>query len=479
MTTVFGVPVGDRTNMITAGPRGPVLLQDVVYQDEMAHFDRERPPERVVHAKGAGAFGYFEVTSTEITNYCRAALFNMVGKRTPVAARFSTVVRERGSADTVRDPRGFAVKFYTEEGNWDLVGNNTPIFFIRDAFQFMTFIHSQKRNPQTNLIDYNMRWDFYTLRHECLHQLTFLFGDRGIPDGHRHMDGWGSSTYKLVNSDNKPIYNKFYWKTNQGVKNLDVETANRLASKDPDYSVHDMFDAIARKDYPSWTLYIQVMTYEQAANWEFNPFDITKTWPEDEYPLIEVGRMVLDRNPTNYFAEVEQLSFCPASRVPGVEFSPDKLLQGRLFAYQDTARHRIGTNFHLIPVNRPISASVYPTQRDGQMTVDSNQGNAPNYYPNSFQNVGQNPKRYNEFRFQLPTADVDRYESKDEDNYTQTRRFYLSHTPEERQRLFSNIATELSLVYSNIQQKAYDMFNKVDPSYGAGVRMAVEMASKK
>ena len=362
-----------------------------------------------------------------------------------------------------------------------------------------------------------------------------MFGDRGIPDGHRHMDGWGSSTYKLVNSDNKPVYNKFYWKTNQGVKNLDTQTANRLVGKirklfedsinwiwfkniwivtDPDYSVHDLFDAIARKDYPSWTLYIQVMTYEQAAKWEFNPFDITKvrieiifqkiflylsdwvkTWPEDEYPLIEVGRMTLDRNATNYFAEVEQLSFCPATRVRGIEFSPDKLLQGRLFAYQDTARHRsvmngitlfsyitfhrIGPNFHLIPVNRPISSMIAPTQRDGPMMVGTNQGNVPNYYPNSFLNAQDDPKNFNEYREFLSSTDVDRFESKDEDDYTQVRQFYLGFTDEERQRLYTNIASELSNVYDYIQERAYDMFGKVHSSYAEGVKKAVQMASNK
>lgn len=317
-----------------------MLLDDVTYFEEMTHFNRERIPERVVHAKGAAAFGYFEVTNTEITKYCRAKVFSELGKRTRVAARFSTVVRERGSADTVRDVRGFAVRFYTEEGNWDLVGNNTPTFFIRDPLMFMRFVHSQKRNPQTNLIDYNARWDFFTLRPESLHQVTWMFSDVGIPNGFRHMDGWGSHTYKLINADNQPVYNKFYWRTDQGVKNLDTQTANNLVSIDPDYNVHDLFNAIERKDYPSWTLFVQIMTYDQAQKWEFNPFDLTKIWPVDEFPYIEVGRMTLNQNPKNYFAEVEQLAFNPGNRINGIEFSPDKVLQSRVFAYVDTQRHR-------------------------------------------------------------------------------------------------------------------------------------------
>lgn len=317
-----------------------MLLDDITFIQEMAHFNRERIPERVVHAKGAGAFGYFEVTNTEITKYCRAGLFSQLGKRTRVAARFSTVARERGSADTVRDVRGFAIRFYTEQGNWDLVGNNTPVFFIRDPHFFMRFIHSQKRNPQTNLLDYNARWDFFTLRPESLHQVTWMYSDKGIPDGFRHMDGWGSNTYKLVNSKNEPVYNKFYWRTNQGVKNLDVDTANQLVTSDPDYGVHDLYDSIARKQYPSWTLYVQIMTYDQARRFEFNPFDLTKTWPENDYPYIEVGRMTLDENPKNYHAEVEQLAFSPSNRVTGIEFSPDKVLQARVFAYADAHRYR-------------------------------------------------------------------------------------------------------------------------------------------
>ncbi|MGH0145218.1 UNVERIFIED_CONTAM: hypothetical protein FKN15_025891 [Acipenser sinensis] len=365
LSTGAGVPVGDKLNSLTAGPRGPLLVQDVVFTDEMAHFDRERIPERVVHAKGAGAFGYFEVTH-DITKYTKAKIFEHVGKRTPTAVRFSTVAGEAGSADTVRDPRGFAMKFYTEEGNWDLTGNNTPIFFIRDPLLFPSFVHSQKRNPQTHLKDPDMVWDFWSLRPESLHQVTFLFSDRGIPDGHRHMNGYGSHTFKLVNNAGQAVYCKFHFKefqsdrhlgcgapagrgktvrdcfssysrpyalqrlTDQGIKNIPVDEASRLSSTNPDYGIQDLYNAIANGNYPSWSVFIQVMTFEQAEQFRWNPFDLTKVWSHKDFPLIPVGKLMLNRNPVNYFAEVEQLAFDPSNMPPGIEPSPDKMLQGWL-----------------------------------------------------------------------------------------------------------------------------------------------------
>ncbi|CAG5131275.1 unnamed protein product [Candidula unifasciata] len=328
LTTGAGAPVGNKNAILTVGPRGPVLLQDHVFLDEMAHFNRERIPERVVHAKGAGAFGYFEVTH-DITKYSKAKIFEHVGKKTPLAIRFSTVAGEKGSADTVRDPRGFAIKYYTEEGNWDLVGNNTPIFFIRDAMLFPSFVHTQKRNPVTNLKDPDMHWDFLALRPESIHQLSFVFSDRGTPDGFRHMNGYGSHTFKLVNKDGKAVYCKFHHKTDQGIKNLPADVAAQLQVTDPDYATRDLFNAIDAGNYPSWTSYIQVMTFEEAEKFRWNPFDLTKIWPHSEFPLIPVGRIVLNRNPRNYHAEVEQLAFSPAHLVPGIEPSPDKMLQGR------------------------------------------------------------------------------------------------------------------------------------------------------
>ena len=303
-TSSNGAPVDTVTASMTAGPRGDIVLKDFTLIDHLAAFDRERIPERVVHAKGAGAFGYFEVTSTEITKHCRAKMFETVGKRTPVAVRFSTVGGESGSADTARDPRGFAVKFYTEEGNWDLVGNNTPIFFIRDPILFPSFIHTQKRNPATHCKDPDAMWDFFTLRPETIHQMSILFSDRGTPDGYRHMNGYGSHTFKCVNDYGEAVYVKWHFKTDQGIKNLDAAEADRIASSDPDYALRDLYNAIAGGKPPSWSVYYQCMTFAQAENCQFNPFDVTKVWPHADYPLTEIGRMVLDRNPCDYFAQV-------------------------------------------------------------------------------------------------------------------------------------------------------------------------------
>ncbi|XP_074132984.1 catalase isoform X1 [Sminthopsis crassicaudata] len=472
LTTGSGNPVGDKLNILSVGPRGPLLVQDVVFTDEMAHFDRERIPERVVHAKGAGAFGYFEVTH-DITKYCKAKVFEHVGKRTPIAVRFSTVAGESGSADTVRDPRGFAVKFYTEEGNWDLTGNNTPIFFIRDPLLFPSFIHSQKRNPQTHLKDADMVWDFWSLRPESLHQVTFLFSDRGIPDGHRHMNGYGSHTFKLINADGKAVYCKFHYKTDQGIKNLSVEEAGRLSQEDPDYGLRDLFNAISTGNYPSWTFYIQVMTFEQAEAFPFNPFDLTKVWSHKDYPLIPVGKLVLNRNPENYFAEVEQLAFDPSSMPPGIEPSPDKMLQGRLFAYPDTHRHRLGPNYLHIPVNCPYRTRVANYQRDGPMCMSDNQGGAPNYYPNSFGAPQDYPPAL-EHRYKT-SGDVQRYNSSDEDNVTQVREFFVRVLNEEqRQRLCENIAGHLKDAQLFIQKKAVKNFTDVHVDYGSRIQALLD-----
>uniref|UniRef100_A0A8C2RZE0 Catalase n=1 Tax=Capra hircus TaxID=9925 RepID=A0A8C2RZE0_CAPHI len=419
LTTGAGNPVGDKLNVLTVGPRGPLLVQDVVFTDEMAHFDRERIPERVVHAKGAGAFGYFEVTH-DITRYSKAKVFEHIGKRTPIAVRFSTVAGESGSADTVRDPRGFAVKFYTEDGNWDLVGNNTPIFFIRDALLFPSFIHSQKRNPQTHLKDPDMVWDFWSLRPESLHQVSFLFSDRGIPDGHRHMNGYGSHTFKLVNANGEAVYCKFHYKTDQGIKNLSVEDAARLAHEDPDYGLRDLFNAIATGNYPSWTLYIQVMTFSEAETFPFNPFDLTK---------------------------------------------------GRLFAYPDTHRHRLGPNYLQIPVNCPYRARVANYQRDGPMCMMDNQGGAPNYYPNSFSAPEHQPSAL-EHRTRF-SGDVQRFNSANDDNVTQVRDFYLKVLNEEK-RLCENIAGHLKDAQLFIQKKAVKNFSDVHPEYGSRIQALLD-----
>ncbi|KAJ1524757.1 hypothetical protein ONE63_009635 [Megalurothrips usitatus] len=467
LTLADGAPIGNKLASLTAGPRGPILLADVNLVEELQTFDRERIPERVVHAKGAGAFGYFEVTH-DITKYTKAKVFAQVGKRTPIAIRFSTVGGESGSADTVRDPRGFAVKFYTEDGNWDLVGNNTPVFFVRDPILFPSFIHTQKRNPATHLKDPNMVWDFQSLRPETLHQFMILFSDRGIPDGYRAMNGYGSHTFKLVNAKNESVYCKFHMKTAQGIKNLPVDKAATISAQDPDYSIRDLYNAISKGDYPKWNFFIQVMTFEQAEKYRFNPFDVTKVWSHKEFPLIPVGQLVLDRNPTNYFAEVEQLAFAPSHLVPGVETSPDKMLQGRIFSYADTHRHRLGPNYQQIPVNCPYRSAVRNYQRDGLMNVTPNQGGAPNYYPNSFsgpeQEASREPPAY------PASGDVARYNTGDDDNFTQPGIFWREVLNKaERERLVSNIVGNLKEAADFIQERAVKNFCQVDPEFGRGV----------
>ncbi|KAL5010218.1 hypothetical protein ScPMuIL_012523 [Solemya velum] len=474
LTTGTGAPVGMKTASLTVGPRGPVLLQDFVFTDEMAHFNRERIPERVVHAKGAGAFGYFECTH-DITKYCKANPFQFVGKKTPIAVRVSTVGGERGSADTARDPRGFAVKFYSEDGNWDLVGNNTPIFFIRDPMLFPSFIHTQKRNPVTNLKDPDMFWDFLTLRPESLHQVSILFSDRGTPDGFRHMNGYGSHTFKMVNAKGEAVYCKFHYKTDQGIKNLMAEEAERLFRDDPDYATRDLYNAIESGNYPTYTLYIQVMTFKEAENFRWNPFDLTKVWPQGEYPLIPVGRMVFNRNPKNYFAEVEQIAFSPAHMIPGIEASPDKMLQGRLFSYSDTHRHRLGSNYLQLPVNCPMNARMKNYQRDGPQCVDDNQGGAPNYFPNSFSGP-QDDTKFSESSFNI-TGDIKRYNSADDDNFSQVGLFWRKALCDGgRKRLAENIGNHLKDAAEFIQKRAVALFTQCDAEYGRRVQEELDKA---
>ncbi|XP_073975279.1 catalase-like isoform X2 [Rhodnius prolixus] len=461
LTTESGNPVDDVNNILTVGARGPLLVEDLVYFDVVQHFDRERIPERVVHAKGAGAFGYFIVTDDAIARYTKATVFSHVGKKTPLMVRFSTVIGERGSADSARDPRGFAVKFYTEDGIWDLVGNNTPVFFTRDPLMFFKFIHSQKRNPVTNLKDMNMIWDFFTLRPESTYQLLIHYSDRGTPDGFRHMHGYGSNTYKLVNAEGIPVYCKFHYRTDQGFRNLTADVAQRLMMDDPDYATRDLYNAIEEKRYPSWTFYIQVMTFKQAEMFRWNPFDVTKIWPEDEYPLIEVGKIVLDRNPTNYFADVEQAGFSPSNMIPGIEPSPDKMLQGRLFSYKDTHFHRLGTNHLQLPVNSPFRTKVANLNRDGYGTYTDNQNGAPTYYPSSFRNLVGSP---NAIRSHYTACgDVARYNSSDDDNYSQPAIFWRDElTEDDRVRLVQNMAQDLRQASPFLWERALTNLHNVD-----------------
>lgn len=467
MTTASGIPVGDNQNSITAGNRGPVLLQDYHLLEKLAHFNRERIPERVVHAKGTGAFGYFEVTNDEISKYTKADFLSEKGKRTDMFARFSTVAGEQGYPDTVRDPRGFALKFYTEDGNYDLVGNNTPVFFVRDAIKFPDFIHTQKRDPKSGLKDPNMVWDFWSLSPESLHQITYLHGDRGIPATYRHMNGYGSHTYKWVNDLGEAFWVKYHFISDQGVKALDVDLADKLAGENPDYHREDLYNAIEEGDNPSWTLYVQIIPFEDYNTYKWDLFDVTKTVSKEDYPRIEVGKMVLNRNPENFFADVEQAALTPGNLVPGIEASPDKMLQGRIFSYGDTQRYRLGANHQQIPVNRAVN-KVNNYQRDGYMRVDGNSGGAPNYEPNSLNGPAEDfTQKINPFEVSGEANSV-AYDS--EDHYTQPGDLYRLMNEDEKARLVKNFADHMRPVKSDeIKLRQIEHFYKADPDWGTRV----------
>ncbi|MEO6883337.1 MAG: catalase [Bacteroidia bacterium] len=447
LTTASGRPYTEDENTMSVGVRGPLLLQDYILHEKMAHFNRERIPERVVHAKGTGVFGTFTVTN-DISKYTKAKLFNTIGKQTKVFARFSMVGGEKGSADSERDPRGFAVKFYTEDGNWDLVGNNTPVFFIKDPKKFSDFIHTQKRDPRTNCKNPTMMWDYFSLNPESLHQVLILMSDRGTPYGHRHMNGYGSHTFSMINENNEKIWVKFHFKTVQGIKNFTNDEAAEMKSKDLDFAQRDMVEAIDRKNFPKWKLQIQVMTNEQANNLSFNPFDITKVWPHATYPLIEVGSMELNQIPKNYFAEVEQSAFAPAHIVDGISYSPDKLLQGRLLTYPDAHRYRLGVNYEQIPVNKcPYMIANY--ERDGAMTMGNNGEDAPNYSPNRFDTIYAD-KKYKEFAMTLDNTIADWYDRNgkgEDDHYTQAGCLFNNAMNDyDRHNLVSNIVDSMSRI---------------------------------
>lgn len=468
LTTAAGIPVSDNQTSLTAGERGPTLIQDHYLLEKLAHFNRERIPERVVHAKAAGAHGTLTITH-DITQYTKAKLFSEVGKKTEMFGRFSTVAGEKGSADTVRDVRGFSLKFYTKEGNWDMVGNNTPTFFIRDAIKFPDFIHTQKRVPQTNLRSPVMWWDFWAQVPESLHQVTILFSDRGIPAGIPYMNGYGSHTYSFINAQDERFWVKFHFKTQQGIKCMTQEEGDRMAGKDPDYHTGQLFEAIERGDYPKWTFSVQIMPEVEAETYRWNPFDLTKVWPHGDYPLIEVGVMELNRNPKNYFAEVEQAAFSPANIVPGISFSPCKMLQARIFAYADAHRYRLGANYELLPINRPRAAEAHNYQRDGLMRFDGNAGPAVNYEPNTFGGPVADPA-YAEPPLKI-SGDADRYEQKRgvDDDYIQPGNLFRLMPPDEQERLITNIVSTLEDVPQEIQEKMVQHFTRADPAYGAGV----------
>ena len=466
LTTNFGQPVSDNQNSRTAGSHGPTTLEDFHLIEKLAHFDRERVPERVVHAKGGGAFGYFEVTN-DVTEFTKAGFLNKVGKRTETLARFSTVAGELGSGDVVRDPRGFAVKFYTEEGNYDIVGNNTPIFFIRDAIKFPDFIHSQKRHPRTHLPDPDMVWDFWSLSSESLHQVTYLFGDRGTPRAWQHMNGYGSHTYMWVNGEGKPHWVKYHFKTDLGVKNFTRQEATQANASDANYHIRSLYNLIDGGDAARWTLYVQIIPFEDAFTYKWDIFDVTKTVSHKDYPLLEAGKLVLNKNPENYFAEIEQAAFEPSNMVPGIWFSPDKMLQGRIFSYADTHRHRIGVNYALLPVNRARNAKVANYQRDGFMRLDDNGGSGVNYEPNSLNGPAES-KEVVEPAVGALNGAVSRYDqnSHRNDDYQQAGDLYRLMTPDEKERIVGNIVDHMGPVRKEIQQRQVEHFRKADPNFG-------------
>jgi catalase len=477
-TTDSGIPVASDEHSLTVGPNGPTVLHDHYLVQKMQHFNRERIPERVVHAKGHGAHGFFEVTA-DVTEWTSASFLSEVGKRTPMFARFSTVAGEMGSADTVRDPRGFALKFYTDEGNYDLVGNNTPTFFVRDASKFEDFIHSQKRMPDTGLRSNDAQWDFWTLSPETAHQVTILMSDRGTPRTLRNMNGYSSHTYSWMNADGKRFWVKYHFKTVQGIETFTLAEADAMVSEDPDFHRRDLWDAIASGNAPEWRLEMQVMPFEDAADYRFNPFDLTKVWPHADYPPITVGRMVLDRNPANHFAEVEQAGFAPARLVPGIGLSPDKMLMGRIFSYHDTHLHRIGANYEQLPINAP-KCPVHSYNKDGAMTY-RHAGSQPVYAPNSYGGPRADPSK------ELPTwwseaGEIGHYayeRHSDDDDFVQPRALYRDVMDDtDREHLVTNIVAHASDgVSEDVQRRVIDYWADVDPELGARVALGLDQSN--
>ena len=474
MTTTAGNPIADNQNSMTAGARGPVLMQDYQLLEKLAHQNRERIPERVVHAKGSGAFGKLTITH-DITQYSKAAIFSEIGKETECLLRFSTVAGERGAADAERDVRGWALKFYTDEGNWDMVGNNTPVFFVRDPLKFPDFIHTQKRHPKTNMRSATAMWDFWSLSPESLHQVTILMSDRGLPKSYRHTNGYGSHTYSFINAKNERFWVKFHFKTRQGIETMTNEEGAKLIGEDRESSQKDLFENIEAGNFPKWDFKIQIMNEEDAEKCDFNPFDLTKVWPHGDYPLIDVGVLELNRNPENYFQEIEQAAFSPSNIVPGISFSPDKMLQARIFSYADAHRYRVGTWYEALPVNRPKSA-VNTYHMDGSMNFMQPSSSDAYYEPNTMGGATEDA-RFAEPPLKI-SGDADRYNHRDgNDDYTQPGNLFRLMSEDQKQQLFTNIAGAMQGVPEAIIDRQLAHFDKADPAYGAGVRAALKEQS--
>ena len=474
LTNEVGAPVGDNMNSQTAGKRGPMTLQDHWFIEKLAHFDREVIPERRMHAKGSGAFGDFIVTSNEVTKYTKAEFLSEVGKKTPVFVRFSTVAGERGAADAERDIRGFAMKFYTEQGNWDLVGNNTPVFFLRDPKNFPDLNHAVKRDPKTNMRSAKNNWDFWTNLPEAFHQITITMSDRGIPASYRHMHGFGSHTFSFIDEQGKRTWCKFHFKTQQGIKNLTDQEAEALIGKDRESHQRDLFDAIENKDFPKWTMYVQIMDEETANTMPFNPFDLTKVWSQKQFPLIEVGVLELNRNSENYFADVEQAAFSPSHLVPGISLSPDRMLQGRLFAYGDAQRYRLGVNHNSIPVNAP-HCPVHSYHRDGAMRVDGNYGSTLGYSPNSYGEWQDSPEEKEPALEIVGHAYEYDFREDDSDYFSQAADLFHIMSPSEKEALFGNTGRAMGDAPQHIKLRHIMHCYKCDEAYGEGVRNALQI----
>ncbi|MDD4606612.1 MAG: catalase [Dysgonamonadaceae bacterium] len=475
ITTAAGAPVTDNQDTMTSGKRGPVSLQDTWFLEKMAHFDREVIPERRMHAKGSGAFGTFTVTH-DITHLTKAAIFSEIGKKTEMLARFSIVAGERGAADAERDVRGFALKFYTEEGNWDLVGNNTPVFFFRDPMKFIDLNHAIKRDPRTNMRSPNTNWDFWSSLPEALLQVTIIMGDRGIPSSYRHMHGFGSHAYSFISKNNKRTWVKFHFRSQQGILNFTDQEAEQIVGKDRESHQRDLYTAIEKKMFPKWKMYIQLMTEEQADAMETNPFDLTKMWLKKDFPLMPVGEFELNRNPDNYFADIEQAAFNPANTIPGISFSPDRMLQGRLFSYGDAQRYRLGVNHNQIPVNSPKGVkNPHSFHRDGQMRVDGNLGSELHYEPNSYGNWEDSPED------NLPKekgGDVYRYDFREDDSdyFTQPGMLFRAMTDDQKQVLFDNTARNMGDSTLQIKHRHIYHCYMADPDYGIGVAKSMNIS---
>ncbi|GCE11338.1 catalase [Tengunoibacter tsumagoiensis] len=485
LTTRQGHPVYDNQNLRSVGDRGPATLENYQFLEKIAHFDRERVPERVVHARGTGAHGYFEAYGTvgdqPISKFTRAKLFQEKGKRTPVFIRFSTVIHGGHSPETLRDPRGFAVKFYTEDGNWDLVGNNLKVFFIRDAIKFPDFIHSFKPDPVTNRQDPNRQFDFVSLTPEAMHMVTWLFSPWGIPADYRHMEGAGVNTYKWVNANGEAVLIKYHWIPDQGVKNLTQEQANAIQATNFNHATQDLYDAIERGEYPSWELRVQIMSDDEHPELDFDPLDDTKLWPEDQFPMLPVGKMTLNKNPENFFAEVEQSAFGTGVLVDGLEFSDDKMLQGRTFSYSDTQRYRVGTNYLQLPVNHP-KHHVATNQRDGNMAyyVDGvAEGENPhiNYEPSSRHGLQEAPRAGKDYTPEV-SGKVGRQAIDRKNPYKQAGERYRSFQDWERDELINNLVTNLKKCNPDIQERMVNHLSQCDTEYGARVAQGIGISVK-